>query len=199
MPLRIRRGAFGAAVFLLAVSGSVGGTLWYSQDSRSTHSAGTSAVVGAFPGVDFQQGEANYATSQGQIWTDLQLLPSYAGLQILRSGIEVDLVGPPTDAIRAMVAREGPRYQGKPIPFSYRSVRHSERQLQVIDDRIEADLGYWQQQGIQLTNFGIDLDSNTVQFTLAHYSKANRDALLARYGGSDWVSVLPHDVAPSGF
>lgn len=197
MPFRIRRGTFGAAVFLLAVSGSISGTLWYSEHSPSTDSAAAvSAASTPFPGVDFSQDQdANYAAAQGHIWIDLPQFASYAGAQIVKTGVEIDLVGPPTGAIRAVVAREGPQYQGKPIPVRYRSVRHSERQLQVVSDRIEADQGYWQQRGIDLNSWGIDLNTNTMQVTMAHYTKANRDALLARYGG-DWVSVVPHDVVP---
>jgi hypothetical protein len=206
MPFRIRRGTFGAAVFLLAVSGLIGGgTLWYSTHSQPTGSganADPAAVAGvsSFLDVNFSQDEAaNYAAAQGRIWIDLPQFDSYAGAQIVRSGIEVDLVGPPTDAILAMVAREDPQYQGKPIPVSYRSVRHSQRQLQPIADRIEADQGYWQPRGSDLSSVGFDPNSDTVQVTMVHYTKANRDALLARYGGSEWVSVVPHDVAAGHF
>jgi len=66
----------------------------------------------------------------------------------------------------------------------------------VISDRIEVDQGYWRQQGIEPNSWGIGINSNTVQVTLAHYTKAYRD-VLARYGGSDWLSVVPHDVATS--
>jgi hypothetical protein len=207
MPLRIRRGAFGAAVFLLAVTGSIGGTLWYSQHSRSTDSAAasTSAVVGAAgaapaTGIDFSQDQAaNYEASQlGQrLLADLPPLAGYAGLQIVRYGIEVDVVGAPSEAIRAAVARDGTQYQGKPIPVRYRSVRHTQQELQAVADRLEADQGYWQQQGIELTSWGVEIQSNTVQVTMAHYTKAFRDALLDRYGSS-LVSVVPKDVVPTG-
>jgi hypothetical protein len=202
MPLRIRRGAFGAAVLLLAVIGATGATLWYSEHAQTTGAgvADTSAAAGVntFPGVDFSRDQdANYAAAQGHIWIDLQQFDSYAGAQIVSTGIEVDLVGPPTEAIRAVVARDDPQYQGKPISVRYRSVHHSQRQLQEISDRIEADLGYWRQQQIDLTSWGIDINSNTVQISMAHYTKAHQDALLVHYG-SDWVSVVPRDVVPVG-
>jgi len=96
MPLRIRRGAFGAAVLLLAVTGTIGGTLWYSGHSRTTGSgvADRSAAAGitTFPGFDFSRDQdANYAAAQGHIWIDLQQFDSYAGAQIVSTGIEVDL------------------------------------------------------------------------------------------------------------
>jgi hypothetical protein len=197
MPLRIRRGAFGAAVFLLAVTGSIGGTLWYSHSGSS--SAASSSVAGSATGVNFATDQAaNYEAAQlGQkLLADLPALDGYAGLRIVRYGIEVDVVGAPSDAIRAAVARDDTQYQGKPIPIRYRSVRNSQQQLQAVADRLEADLGSWSQQGIELTSWGIDIDSNTVQVSLAHYTKAYRDALLAHYG-RDMVSVVPHDVGPA--
>jgi hypothetical protein len=69
-------------------------------------------------------------------------------------------------------------------------VRHTERELQAMLDRVEADQGYWKQQGIDPTSWVIDLNSNTVQVWLSHYAKAYRDAMVAHYG-SDWVSVTP--------
>ncbi len=199
MPFRIRRGTFGAAVFLLAISGLIGGTLASSQHSQPTGSATNTSqavVVGVsgFLDVDFSRNEAaNTAAAQGRIWTDLAQFDSYAGVQIVRSGIEVDLVGPPTDAILAVVASEDPQYQGRPIPVSYRAVRHSQRQLQPLVDRIEADTGYWQPRGINLSSLWFDPASNTVEVSMVHYTRANRDAVVARYGGSEWVSVSPHD------
>ncbi len=190
MPFRIRRGTFSAAVFLLAVIGLISGTLWYSRSSHSTHPVSSVAAAD----VDFsQQGDANLSAAQGDLWTDLPKFGSYAGAQIVSYGIEVDLVGAPTDAIRALVAREGPQYQGKPVPVRYRAVRHSQQQLQAVADRVEADDGYLRQQGIELNTWGIDIDSNTVQVSMAHYTKAYQDVLLARYG-SDWLSVVPHDL-----
>lgn len=182
MPFRIRRGTFGAALFLLAVSGTLGGAGWY---ARST---------GAGPaGADPSRDKA-YAVMQGHIWVDLSQFASFADVQVVHSGLEVDLVGQPTDAIRAVVARDNPRYHGKPVPISYRVVRHTYQQLQVMSDRVRADLAYWGLRGIDLVSLGFDVKTNTVQVSLSHYSDAYRDAMLARYGGSDWVSVVPHDV-----
>lgn len=178
-------------VFLLAVTGLISGTLWYS------HSGPTGTPAGAVrTGVDFSQDPAANGAASDLGQKLLAVLPSlagYAGMQIVQYGIEVDVVGPPSAAIQAVVARDGAQYQGKPIPVRYRSVRHTEQELQAVEDRIEADQRYWQQRGIDLTASGIDINSNTVQISMAHYTKANRDALLARYGGG-WVSVVPHDV-----
>jgi hypothetical protein len=200
MPLRIRRGAFGAAVFLLAVTGSVGATLWYLRSgSPSTAGSVGSSVAGSATGVNFATDQAaNYEAGQlGQkLLADLPALDGYAGLQIVRYGIEVDVVGAPSDAIQAAVARDDSQYQGKPIPIRYRSVRNSQQRLQAVADRLGADQGAWRQQGIELTSWGIDINSNTVQVSLAHYTKDYRDVLLARYG-SDLLSVVPHDVLPA--
>jgi hypothetical protein len=172
----------------------IGGTLWYS------HSTSTVATAGSATGVDFSSDQAaNYDASQlGQkLLADLPPLAGFAGLQIVRYGIEVDVVGAPSDAIRAVVARDDTQYQGSSIPVRYRTVRHSQQDLQALVDRVEADQAHWQQQGIELSSWGIDIDSNTVQISLAHDTKAYQDALLARYG-SDWVTVVPHDVVTAG-
>src|SRR6185437_11852732 len=134
MPFRTARTTVGAVAFLLAVAGGLGATLWYSH----AHSISSSAAIGpagAGPatGVDFSQDQAaNYEASQlGQkLLADLPPLAGYAGLQIVRYGIEVDVVGAPSEAIRAVVARDGTQYQGKPIPVRYRSVRHTQQELQ---------------------------------------------------------------------
>ena len=195
MPFRIRRGTFGAAVFLLAVIGLISGTLWYSRSSHSTHSVAPAAAAHA-AGVDFsQQGDANLAAAQGNLWSDLPKFASYAGAQIVSYGIEVDLVGAPTAAILAVVARDDPQYQGKPVPVRYRAVRYSQQQLQALLDRVEADDKELRQQGIELNTWGIDINSNTGQVSMTHYTKAYQDVLLARYGSE--LSVVPHDVETS--
>jgi hypothetical protein len=206
MSFRTARATVGAVAFLLAVAGGLAATLWYSH----AHSTSSSAAIGpagagsaaatsaAAAGIDFsQQGDANLAAAQGNLWSDLPKFASYAGAAIVSSGIEVDLVGSPTDAIRAVVARDDPQYQGKPIPVRYRSVRHSQQELQAVADRLEADDEYWRQQGIELTSWGIEVQSNTVQVTMAHYTTAFRDTLLDRYG-SDRVSVVAKDIVFQG-
>jgi hypothetical protein len=191
MSLRARWPVAAAVAFLLAVTGVVGGTLWHS------HSTGSSAAAGSSTGVDFANDQAaNYAAAQGNLSNDLERFDTYALAQIVSSGIEVDLVGPPTAAIRAVVAQDDPQYQGKPIPVSYRSVRHTRRELQALVDRISGDRDSLKQQGIELTSWGWGA-SNVVEISLVHYTKAYQDVLLDRYG-SDWVSVVPHDVS-TGF
>ncbi|HET6208765.1 MAG TPA: hypothetical protein VFD94_00205 [Jatrophihabitans sp.] len=194
MPIRVRRALAiaASAAFLVAVAGT--GYLTLSGSNMSI----LSQADRPFPGVDFSRDQdANYAAAQGNLYTDLEQFDSYAVAQIVRSGIEVELVGPPTAAIRAVVARDDPLYQGKPIPVSYRSVRHTRRQLQALVERIGADDHYLQQQGIQLSTWGADPDSNLVKITVAHYTKAYRDALIARYG-REWVTVDPKDVVVDG-
>jgi hypothetical protein len=180
----------GSAVFLLVVAGAV-----YTTLARS-HSVSRS-VAGSVAGVDFAHDQdANLAAAQGNLFADLEQFDSYAVAQIVSSGIEVDLVGPPTAAIRAVVARDDPQYRGKPIPISYRSVRHTRRELQALVDRIVTDADYWRQLGIRLTSWGYGAN-NLVEISLAHYTKASGDALVARYG-HDWVTVNPRDVTITG-
>lgn len=149
-------------------------------------------------GPDFgTDNDANYAAAQMgmKLETDVQSLPGYAGLQIVSYGIELDVVGPPTAAIRAAVARDTQSYQGNVIPVRYRSVRYSDKELEALKDQIFADMDGWQKQGIELTTWGIDISSNTVEVGLYHYTTAYRAALIARYG--DRVTVTSYDVRPA--
>lgn len=195
MAFLVRRtiGIAGAVLLLTAVTAGLYATLSHAK-STSASQAGHPGLPG---GVDFsQEGDANLAAAGGPLSTHLEAFASYAGNQIVSYGIEVDLVGPPTDAIRAVVLRDDPQYQGKPVPVRYRSVRHSWRELQALTDRIAADEADWQKQGIQLSSWGPEINSNTVRISLEHYTKAYRDALIGHYGNV--VSVDPHDVVLVG-
>lgn len=190
MAISARRwvGITATVLLLLVVAGGIVETLSHSNSARAGGPANSA-------GVDFSRdADANFAAAQGL--PGLDAFASYAGYQIVSYGYEVDLVGPPTAAIRAVVDRNDPEYKGKPIPVRYRSVRHSLRELQALTKRITADDGHWQDQGIELSSWGPDIDSNTVQIRMTHYTKHYRDALIAHYG--DEVSVYPHDFAVSG-
>jgi hypothetical protein len=150
-------------------------------------------------GVDFsKEGDANLAAGNfaARLLGDLQPLPGYAGGQILSYGVEVDLVGSPSDAVRAVVARDAERYHGTVIPVRYRRVLHTEKELDALKDRIFADRDEWARQGIMLSAWGIDVDSNTVQIDISHYTDRYRDALIAQYG--NLITVTPRDVSYSG-
>lgn len=152
------------------------------------------APAAAYRGVDFfQDQEANNAAGQlaNRLDRFLSGLPGYGGLQIIRTGIRVNVVGGPTPEMRALVARHALRHQGSEIPVSFRSVRYSKKELQTVQNRITADQDGWAKRGIELSTWGINLDSNTVKITLVHYTKAYGTALLKRYG--DRVTVYPHD------
>ena len=153
-----------------------------------------------YQGVDFSQDEAaNYEAAQlgMRLGRYLPSLPGYAGLQIVRSGIQVDVVGEATPEMRAAVARHGMRYQGKEIPVTFRSVRYSEKELQAVAKQVSADQEDLAERGIELSSWGIDLDTNKVEITLVRYTKAYGKVLLQRYG--DRVTVYPHDykITPS--
>lgn len=194
MVLSVRRswGIAGALVFLVAVASTVYVTL---ADAGGRVRPGSGTPVNK---VDFSlDGNANSAAAQlaMRLLAGLPSLPGYAGMRIVRYGIEVDVVGKPSAAMRAVVARDEQQYQGKDIPVGYRSVRYSERELDALKARLEADSAGLAAQGIRLTTWGIDLDSNTVQVGLYHYTTAYRDLLRARYG--DQISVVPYDVPPA--
>jgi hypothetical protein len=183
--LRFRRRAVLTAGAVLLVAA---GTLGYAEFRTS------SADVG---GVNYAEDQAaNYAASQlGQaLLNRLPRFPGYAGLQIVRYGIEVDTVGSPDPELRAAVTTTAQRYryQGGEIEVRYRLVRYSERDLKAVTDQLSADAKELAAQGIELSSWGPDIKTNKVEIGLAHYTDAYRDALLARYG--DRVTVTPHDV-----
>lgn len=188
MVLHIRRsvGIAGAVLFLAAVARTL-----HARSSRagSSTSPPTPAVETDF----FQDLDANHEAAQlgHRLRQELADFAEYAGLRIVSDGIELSLVGSPTPEVKAIVARESRLYRAQPIPVRYRSVSRPLRELEAVRDRITADHGYWQQQGVELSTWGTDLESNTVNIRLAHSTKAYADALTTRYG--DAVTVYPHD------
>jgi hypothetical protein len=87
--------------------------------------------------------------------------------------------------------------QPSPGGVRYHSVRHTLSDLRALMNRMEADTGFWKQQGMQWSWSGCNVTSNKVDIQLTHSTKAYRDALIARYG-SDWVTVDPRDVEYEG-
>jgi hypothetical protein len=190
--LQVRRsvGIAGPLVFLVAVAGTVYATLMGWNPLAASH-ADRPALSS---GIDFlRDPDANYAAAQGLLSAHLATFPNYAGDRMVSYGIEVEWVGSPSDAVRAVVARDDPQYLGKPIPVRFHSVRHTFRELQALMSHIEADHGFWQQQGMQWSGLGPNPATNTVDISLFHYTKDYGAALIARYG-SDWVTVYLHDV-----
>jgi hypothetical protein len=183
------RSAISVAVVLLL---TVGLTSCAQQPAQSP------AEPRAHPaGPDFSRDDAaNFAAAQlaQKLLAELPSLPGYAGLRIVSYGIEVDVVGKPSAAMHAVVDRDTQQYQGNVIPVRYRKARYTERELKALQDQITADRNEWLTQGIELTTWGVDVPSNTVQIGLATYTPGYRIALHARYG--DRISVTPYDVRP---
>ncbi|HST46899.1 hypothetical protein [Jatrophihabitans sp.] len=190
-----RRTVLAAGAALLVAAGSVGYAEFRSSPAEADGGSRTSSPRAG--GVDYAEDQkANFAASQlGQAL--LNVIPrfdGYAGLQILRYGIEVDTAGSPDPQLRAAVTRavQRYRYQGREIEVRYRLVRYSERELKAVVQRIRADDDDLAKQGIELSSWGPDITTNKVEISLAHYTDAYRDVLLSRYG--DLVTVTPHDV-----
>ncbi len=149
--------------------------------------------------VDFYTDpQANFAASlMGQrLLTDLPRSPLYAGLQITPSGLEVQTVGVAGSDLVALVQLDQLTYLSQPIPVSFRTVSRSEQTLNALIDLIWSDRNALTESGIQLTSWGIDETTNTVEVMLANYSDTREKALHARYG--DAVSVYSQGVTASG-
>jgi hypothetical protein len=190
MAISARRSVISAAVVLVLSAGLTGCA--QQQAVQATAKQPTSS------GPDFSRdNDANFAATQMAqgLLLDLPPMPGYAGLRIVSYGIEVDVVGEPSAAIRAAVDRDTQRYQGSVIPVRYRKVLNTEKELKALSDRISADREEWTRQGIELTTWGIAVSSNTVEIGLHTYTPDYRAALLARYG--DRISVTPYDVRTS--
>lgn len=187
MAFGVRRsiGVFGAAVLLAAVGGGVYATL------RHVTAA---SRAGSAPRIDYwKDQDANLAAGNASqpLAADLSQEPGYAETQIVPSGIEVDLVGKPTAAERAIAVRDSRQYRGQDIPIRFRSVRYAQRELQAMMRRIAADAADWSKRGIELSFVGINAHDR-VEISLAHYKPAYRTVLRMRYG--DRITVNPHDL-----
>jgi hypothetical protein len=191
MAISARRSVISAAVVLVLAAGLTG--------CAQQQVVQPAAKQPATSGPDFSRdNDANFAASQlGQrLLADLPPMPGYAGLQIVSYGVEVDVVGEPSAAMRAAVDRDALRYQGNVIPVHYRKVLNTEKDLKALSDRIFADREEWANQGIQLSSAYIDLATNTLRIDLSHYTDAYRDALIAKYGNR--ITVTPQDITNYG-
>lgn len=149
--------------------------------------------------VDFYSDpQANFAASlMGQrLLTDLPRFASYAGLQIIPSGLEVQTVGAVGSDLAALIQLDQLSYLSEPIPITFRTVSRSEQTMDALISLIWSDRTALTESGIQLTSWGIDETTNTVEVMLASYSAAREKVLHARYG--DAVSVYPQSVTASG-
>lgn len=158
MAFRARRSAAiaGTTVLLATVAVSLYATLSHTSPLTLIGTGHQARPAG----IDFSQDlDANLAAgnSIGPLIDAMSGEPGYAGMRIVRYGYEIDLVGKPTEAERAAAARAAPRYQGKVIPYRFRSVRYSEKELQAVTSRIDADLDDLAKQGIHPSTYGIDL------------------------------------------
>ncbi|HEU5269703.1 MAG TPA: hypothetical protein VFU36_07250 [Jatrophihabitans sp.] len=187
MALRLGRPiAIGAAALLLAAVG--GGVLATLRHPMAAPRAGSATRI------DYSNDqEANLAAGNASqpLTADLWQEPNYAETQIVSSGIEVDLVGKPTAAERAIAVRDTRQYRGQDIPIRFRSVRYSQRELKAVTMTLEADRAELAKQGIELSTWGINAHDR-VEVSLAHYKPAYRAVLLARYG--DRITVDPYDL-----
>lgn len=187
MAFGVRRsiGVFGAALLLAAVGGGVYATLRHST---------AAARAGSATRIDYwKDQEANLAAGNASqpLAADLWQEPNYAEIQIVPAGIEVDLVGKPTAAERAIAVRDTRQYRGQDIPIRFRSVRYSQRELKAVTMTIEADRAELAKQGIELSTWGINAHDR-VEVSLVHYTPAYRAVLRARYG--DRITVDPYDL-----
>ena len=128
---------------------------------------------------------------------DLVNAPDYAGMQIVPGGVEIDLTGEPSAAVSAVLSGDQTFFDSKAIPVLIRHVARTQNQLQALADRLKSDQAAWNAQGITLTSWGPDIESNTVKLTLAHYTSDAEAALTSRYGAAN-ISVLHQDLALSG-
>ncbi len=141
---------------------------------------------------------ANFAASQmGQrLLAELPEWDSYAGLQIVRQGIQIDTVGAPPGAMRAAAAAGAGSFGGEKIPIIYRSVARSERSLKALGARVMAARSSWLRSGINISSWKIDLASNTVEVSLARYSTQAARRLTDAYGRGVTIRAGDEPTAP---
>lgn len=145
-----------------------------------------------------QEANAAAAAAGETITSELASDPTFAGAEITPDGLVVSVVGTPSvklvnslAAARSVAARSAVTTEGAAIdvPVTTRTVRYSQEDLDAATAQIDADFYTWQAQGVDLTSWGGDTESNQVEVVLENYTPEAAAAIEAAYGPI--VSVSP--------
>jgi hypothetical protein len=151
-------------------------------------SASPSAAVTASPNFasDVAANE-RAADAVDPLGPPLEKDPTFGGLRIIATGVEISTVGRPSAFVRDAVVQIGSR-----VPVQVRSVRYSVIALSAMRDRIGRDAERWRRAGIDVSGVGLDTTDNRVTIDLRHYSDAAAGQLKRAYGAM--ATVTPRDV-----
>ena len=111
------------------------------------------------------------------VGTSLDADPTYGGVRITATGVEVSVVGTPSGPVQAAV--EGLRSR---VPVRVRPVRNGLAALTALTSRLDREHARWHGEGVELSGWGPDVESNRVSVTLARYSDAAAERLRTAYG-----------------
>jgi len=106
---------------------------------------------------------------------------SYAGVSIVTSGLEISLSGAPPASVLAAISTSAVT---SGVPVSIRKVSYSSSQLEQLTKSIFADEPKLRSEGIALSYFGPEYDSNRVVVHFKQYSSALAAQMTARYNSS---------------
>ncbi|WP_157887889.1 hypothetical protein [Frondihabitans sp. PAMC 28766] len=129
---------------------------------------------------------------------------NYAGSQVTSDGLEIEIAGAPTLVETSMVSADLANeinligdYSVNSIPIAFRQVQHAQSELKSLTDAITSDKAYWSSQGVGLSSWGPDVQSNTVKVWLTNYSDAAAAEIQTRYGSAVSVSSTSQSAFPS--
>jgi hypothetical protein len=127
----------------------------------------------------------------------LQDSSGYAGVRITEQGLILSVTDAPTSDVKQKIvdaqtvgqalsiSSGGP--SSSAVPVQAEIVKYTDVELTAVTDQISTDAANWREQGVNLTSWGPDVESNTVLISLENCSSDASARLLATYG--DIVSV----------
>lgn len=115
---------------------------------------------------------------------DAARYPGQSGGQKIETGRLVVYLTVPQRELEATV-RSDARVDAATTTF--RPASNSWSALLRVQRRVELDVADWADQGVRLTRFGPDVESNRVVAYLAHFDAQQANALVARYGAASFA------------
>ncbi len=103
--------------------------------------------------------------------------PSYAGLAIVASGLQVYVVEPPSERVSSAIDS-----MRALVPVETQAVRNSLADLMKVTARLTEDHGTWKRRGVLLSGWGPHFSENLVKVSLQSYEPEFGQALIDEYG-----------------
>jgi hypothetical protein len=167
--------------------------------SRTTDSGGSGQTIGDFEGDSLLNETATEVAAM--LTAAIENEPNYAGVRIIRSGVELSIVGTltPAESFAVADARVHGTGQltdiaavpsGSQFPITVRRVRYTMKQLSTIVAQITSDTAL-ADRGITVSAVGVDVDKNIVDLSVVPYSEQIERLIHDKYGAAVLVRTKP--------